>query len=92
MKTAIILSAALLLVGCDRKYQCQVYDPKERERIFFECLKNAKNSTHVKYNDSAEVVEECSYVSMRLVPTKDGLSDRPYDGQCVPLEEEQVTG
>ena len=68
-------------------YPCTYRDPIEVQSLFLNCLKNSGNSQNVKYNDSAEVIEECRYAARALANEQQGFSRDQYGSSCRPLTE-----
>jgi hypothetical protein len=70
MRNRIWLCGMALLAGCDPTIPSgPVVNQEIRERVFFECLARVpKGPDQTKYNDWAEVVEECGsqayYISL----------------------------
>ncbi len=68
MIKALLILSIILLAGCEVKRQRA--NQELRSKLFFECLeKIPKGPERTKYNDWAEVVDECGdqayYMSLR---------------------------
>ena len=62
-----LLLASILLAGCGGVAQYGVTDKKEQQVLFFKCMESLPaGPVATKYNDWAEVVDECGVQSRSM--------------------------
>lgn len=76
----------LILSACgpnEYPKSCTYHKTDEIKDIFISCLKNSQNSQTVKYNDSAEVVEECKFAANTMARSYTGGIQYQGFGPCI---------
>lgn len=66
----LLLLAALMLAGCEPPEQSWYTDQTVRREVFMQCLEKAPAGPQItKYNDWAEVIDECGTQADNIATT-----------------------